>query len=123
MHARFEKENPGFRHMWNRGEIQSYMTTHPGLSPAAAYRELTFTPRTSMMLFELNCKNREITFVSLTEYDSSAQRRRSTTSTKDEQLAAPIIPESMNENLFKNVCATQTPGAEGDGKLNAGAGQ
>ena len=76
-----------------------------------------------MMLFELNCKAGEITFISLTEYDSSMRLRRSSTSTKDEQLSAPVIPESLNEKLFKNVCSTQKSGMEDNGKPTAGAGQ
>jgi hypothetical protein len=123
MHAQFEKDNPGFSSMWKRGDIQNYMATHPGHSPVSAYRAMTFKPGITMMLFELNCKTREITFISHTDYDPTANLRRSTTSHKYEQQSAPIIPGSMNESLFEKVCSTQKSGAERDGKTNPGSGR
>jgi hypothetical protein len=41
----FAKQNPDFDEMWDRGELQRFMNTHPGHNAISAYRELTFDQR------------------------------------------------------------------------------
>ena len=37
----FEKDNPEFRKMWDKGDIMEFMEKNPGHNPISAYREMT----------------------------------------------------------------------------------
>jgi len=72
-YVKFEDNNPDFRPMWNKGEIQKFMESNPGHNPMSAYQAMTLPARIEAATKEAVEKARK-TF----ETDQLAKRKATT---------------------------------------------
>jgi hypothetical protein len=95
--SEYEKANPDFKKMWDSGELDTYMKTHPGHNAISAHKELTEATRIKAAVDAAVEKAIKETEARVTK---NFQAKRNATVLTD---GPGIIPGSAPDTLLQNT--------------------